>query len=541
MGQQLELFELSKDITMTPENTAVMPQPMPKKGYFVTNHQNLLMYLMMNVITSLTPLGKKSYQDSLSFKAGYTPIFSTKPPKWALEMSTEERSDLIPVIIEVDLSQYQGQLVINCTSDTTHNSEWQSIPAAQVVTSDNVSRADIDWTMLLLAEPLATKSIRAIKLPNKEGIKKVKDKVLDTNGVDIDLYRLTTDTALFKFNKTQAASFAPSIGISTDTVMINYNFADAITAVYATVNLLANVNEQALHALLLLLQKPEPDIKLPILDDIVADFCHWVISPNMDTYTKAGRLYIDMVEIIIASSNVSQAKKSIIELLQSQIDPAGAQTESQQFINDLSSMLGLKDKSFDTLKSTYTKSFHRMLLTFFHTDGIERFLASDGADLSDSESVLAMIMIAASTGWSKLPVTIKNYASMHTDISLLLVDLCSAHLPDPDIISTSISQAALDNLPLPVRYYLKQSWRKPSRQAAKVLIKDKNWSCLDYEISLPNGQYDIKTTDRFLKFKSKQPIKVEEVIDQDEFLDLMQGLDNIDAKIEQLMRRELGI
>lgn len=539
MGQQLELFELPKDIAMTQQNITATSQSMPKKWYFVTNHQNLLMYLMINIITPLQLLGKKSYQDSLSFKLGYTPVFSEKPPKWALDMSIKERDDLIPVIVELDLSQYQGQLQaryqpqLASQENSVEHQEWQSMSATQAFATDNYSHDGIDLTMLLLAEPIAAGAIMAIKLAHKEGIKKIKDKVLDTNGVDISLYPLTTQATLFKFNKYQAANPLPTVSINNDITPINYSFANAITAVYASLNLLANVNEQALHALLTLLQRNAADINLPLLDDILNDFCQWIIDPNSEAHNKAGRLYIDMIEIIIGSSNLSQAKKSIIELLQSQIDPASAQVESQQFVDDLSSMLGLKEKSFDELMTTYTKSFHRMLLTFFHTDGIERFLEFDSCDLTDSERTLAMIMVSASIGWAKLPITLKNYASMHKSISLLLTDLCSSQ--------RDINPLALPYFPMPVRYYLKQSWNKKSRDAAKVLIIDNKWTCLDYEISLPNGQYDIKATDRFLKFKAKQPIKVEEVIDQDEFLALMTGLNYIDSKVERLMRSALGI
>lgn len=535
MGQQLELFDLPKDIAMTQQNITATSQSIPKKWYFVTNHQNLLMYLMIDIITLLQPLGKKSYQDSLSFNPGYTPIFSKKPPKWVVDMSIKERDDLIPVIVELNLSQYQGQILALYQSqlDSVEHQEWQSISATQAFAKDNYSHDDIDLTMLLLAEPIAAGTIMAIKLANKEGIKKIKDKVLDTNGVDISLYPLTTQATLFKFNKNQAKNSLPTVSINNDIKAINYSFANAITAVYASLNLLANVNEQALHALLTLLQRNAADINLPLLDDILNDFCQWIIDPNSEAHNKAGRLYIDMIEIIIRSSNLSQAKKSIIELLQSQIDPASAQVESQQFVDDLSSMLGLKEKSFDELMTTYTKSFHRMLLTFFHTDGIERFLESDSHDLTDSESTLAMIMISASIGWAKLPITLKNYASMHKAISLLLTDLCSSQ--------RNTNPLALTHFPMPVRYYLKQSWSKKPKQAAKILIVDKNWTCLDYEVSLPNGQYDMKATANFSKFKSKQPIKVEEVIDQNEFLALMTGLNYIDSKVEQLMRRALGI
>ncbi|MGP5217200.1 hypothetical protein ACTXKI_11975 [Psychrobacter celer] len=533
---------------MTSPSMTAAPQAMPKKWYFVTNHQNLLMYLMLNIITPLASLGKKSYQDSLSFKVGYTPVFSTKPPKWAHDMSIKERDDLLPVIIELDLNGYQGQLLArrqsqlkpqlesqenSANNQNVDNQGWQSMTAAQVFTTNSYDCADLDLTMLLLSEPIAAGVITAIKFANKESIKKIKDKVLDTNGVDISLYQLTTQAALFKFNKNHAATPPSTITIDNDGTVINYSFANAITAVYASLNLFANVNEQALNALLTLLQKNTTDINLPLIDDILNDFCQWIITPNSEAHSKAGRLYIDMIEIIIGSSNLSQAKKSIIELLQSQIDPANAQVESQQFVDDLSSMLGLKDKSFNELMTSYTKSFHRMLLTFFHTDGIERFLESDSLELSDSESALAMIMIAASTGWAKLPITQKNYAGMHKDISLLLAQLCASQLNN--------RQSVLANVPLPVRYYLKQSWNKKSRDAAKVLITDNNWTCLDYEISLPHGQYDINTTAKFVKFKSNHPIRVEEMIDQNEFLTLMTGLNYIDSKVEQLMRSALGI
>ena len=79
----------------------------PDSGLFVTNHLNLMFSLAAGLITPPSGFGDKYYKDTLSEQPGLIPLFIKKVPKSAIELSIEEATYLIPIIVVINLEDIE--------------------------------------------------------------------------------------------------------------------------------------------------------------------------------------------------------------------------------------------------------------------------------------------------------------------------------------------------------------------------------------------------------------------------------------------------
>ena len=530
-----------------------------KKWYFVTNHQNVLMYLAMNTITSTFIDHKKYYQDSLTKYPGWIPLFSPKLPENIVDQSqlSDEGSKvkLQPVLLEIDLSNYNDSLTVY--SGAQEN--WINISVPQLNDEKFIADDNIDTSVVLIPSQLATGYISSIKVQTAEIKKKIEDKAKDTNNIDIGNYKINLNKKLFEGRS--VAKLLPSDNVAppnAESFSVNYSYTNAIAGVYAILSLLANVNDQALNALSSLLKKPLPSSTPSTnsdksdaashpkhLHEIIDNFCRWVLKPCTEISDSASKVFIDTVKIIIDSTNTVRSKEKILELLNVQ----ARDEQSQQFVADLSGKLGLSSKPFDELMETYsTRQLNRVLLMFFYAEDIERFLNLDKSKLNEVEVVLAATLLALDTGWLKLPSWVKTYATIEKPISFVMIKLGQIHKGIDASMSTDDLNSSLEipvvdfegiDFPMPIRHLLMNKWNKPQQDAAKVLIKAQKWDCIDYEVIFPQGNYEFDSTKTYLKIRSKSEIKVKEIVDQNKFLNLMSQLNYIDATTEKSMRGNL--
>ncbi|WP_438012803.1 hypothetical protein [Psychrobacter raelei] len=530
-----------------------------KKWYFATNHQNVLMYLAMNTITSTFVSDKnKYYQDSLMKYSGWIPLFLPKLPESIVDQNqlSDEGSKvkLQPVLLEINLNNYNDSLTVYSGAQES----WINISASQLNDEKFITDDNIDTSVVLIPSQLATGYITSIKVQTAEIKKKIEDKAKDTNNIDIGNYKISLNKKLFEGRS--VAKLLPSDNVappSAENFNVNYRYVNAISGVYAVLSLLANVNDQALNALSSLLKKPLPTPSTNSdkndaashpkhLHEIIDNFCRWVLNPCTEISDPASKVFIDTVKIIINSTNTVKSKEKILELLNAQ----ARDEQSQQFVADLSGKLGLSSKPFDELMETYsTRQLNRVLLMFFYAEDIERFLNLDKSKskLNEVEVVLAATLLALDTGWLKLPSDFKTYATIEKPISFVMTKLGQIHkgidTSNPDDLNSSLETPVVyfDDIdfPMPIRYLLIDKWNKPQQEAAKVLIKEQKWDCIDYEVVFPQGSYEFDTTKTYLKIKSKSEIKVREIVDQSKFLHLMSQLNYIDAATEKSMRGKL--
>lgn len=540
MAQQLELFTKTDKDKHNMSNKQT--NSLPSQWYFVTNHQNLLMYLAMNIIHTAFIGDKKYYKDSLADYPGWIPIFGTSVPEWARDNSTEENKILEPVLLEINLTDYVGNIWIYSTVEA----QWRSTTIKQLQNEEY--RANFDTSLVLIPSILATGLIKSIKLPNDETKKKIVDKAKDSNGVDLTLYKITPNKQLFKPSKNNSDDLRVSVTPeSHNPVPINYPLTNAFAAIYALLSVLGNVNEPALQTLLTLLKHPitedsndnsESEPNAP-LNEILANFCSWTLNPTTLIQDPASKIFIEVLEIIIQSSNSASSKSTIITMLENK----ASDENSKQFVRDLSSMSGLGNKSFDDLMVNYSaRPLNRLLISFFHSDDLERFFEVETTKLSEIEVVLTAIMVAANCGWLKLPSWIKSYANMSKAMSLLMADFMQPMISknnESTLDPIDVKAKQLVDFPLPVRHHLKLAWHKKQQEAAKLLIQENQWNCIDYEVSFPNGSYNFETTAKYLKVKSKERITVKEIIEKEKFLALMKSLKYIKPKTEKSMRSKL--
>ena len=79
-----------------------------KSGLLVTNHLNLMFSLAAGLIMPPSGFGDKYYKDTLGEYPGWIPLFIDKVPRGAIDLSTEEASHLMPVIVEIDRTDLTG-------------------------------------------------------------------------------------------------------------------------------------------------------------------------------------------------------------------------------------------------------------------------------------------------------------------------------------------------------------------------------------------------------------------------------------------------
>ena len=460
-----------------------------KKWYFVTNHQNVLMYLAMNTITSTFINHKKYYKDSLLAYPGWIPLFSSKLPEWIINESQSgnegDKVSLKPILLEIDLSNYNDKLF----AYSENVSQWINISFSQLNDESFVSENDLDTSLIFISSQLATGYIHAIKTPTLEVQKQIEDKALDTNNINISAYKINSNKQLF-----QRTSDSLKLDHDTNTLpnidhpQSSYRHSNAIAGVYAVLSLLANVNDQALLALLSLLKQSSPLAELPTndeqdyarsyqqpLNEIIDNFCQWALQPSIEIKDPASKVFIESAKIVIESNNITKSKERIVELLNSK----ATDQHSQQFVADLSGKLGLSSKPFDELMETYsTRPLNRVLLMFFYAENVERLLELDKSKLKEFEIVLAAVLITINGGWLKLPSWIKSYAAIEKPMSFIMTRLGQLHkgLDSPtsqDELNNSlkVSVDSFDDIdfPMPVRHLLMNKWNKPQQDASPWL------------------------------------------------------------------------
>lgn len=532
-----------------------------QKWYFVTNHLNVQMYLAMNTISSTFVSHRKYYKDSLIEYPGWIPLFSQELPEWIINQSQSgvegDKVALKPILLDINLSNYNGELFVY----SEIRNKWIETNISQINNETFINDNTLDTSLVLIPAQLATGYINSITVPTVDVKKQIEDKALDTNNFNTNNYRIISREKIFQRTTKHEKLTSGSVELTRAAHFeIDYTYINAIAGVYAVLSLLANVNDQALNALSSLLKKPLP-IPTPStnsdendsashpkhLHEIIDNFCRWVLNPCTEISDSASKVFIDTVKIIINSTNTVRSKEKILELLNAQ----ARDEQSQQFVADLSGKLGLSSKPFDELMETYsTRPLNRVLLMFFYAEDIERFLNLDKSKskLNEVEVVLAATLLALDTGWLKLPSDFKTYATIEKPISFVMTKLGQIHKGidtsmSPDDLNSSLESPVVDfddiDFPMPIRHLLMDKWNKPQQDAAKVLIKEQNWDCIDYEVVFPQGSYEFDTTKTYLKIKSKSEIKVKEIVDQNKFLHLMSQLNYIDAATEKSMRGKL--
>lgn len=100
MAESYELFGSAPRVT----------KHLARKWYLVTNQRNLFFMLAAGLIMPPAGFGKKYYQDTLACAPGWIVLFPDRAPREAVQFSVQERSHLLPCLLETDLASITGEI-----------------------------------------------------------------------------------------------------------------------------------------------------------------------------------------------------------------------------------------------------------------------------------------------------------------------------------------------------------------------------------------------------------------------------------------------
>ncbi len=384
----------------------------PKSGLFVTNHLNMMFILALGFIPSPSGFGKKYYKDTLSEQPGWIPLFfhkRGKVPMSAIEMSTEEATHLIPVIIEISLEK------LGCSARNADDAVQLSLFDPPVSTPKGKKAEAVRF----VRAPISRTQIRRIYVESDAIREKVLNQVQLRNNVSLNpkvLRRRKTSFSGLKRWPWQPRDKRPEEDTPTHIAQV----AGGILAMLYHVEKQGLVATQVVH---------EAACASDLCDSSVPGLSKWMSDAQVVARSKSvdGYLLWGLVKRIAGywgenGGNDFDLDNIVLKFLERV--PSEIQDQTKPICNTLRTLDGLGGATISEAFDLHESPLERALILFFMRREFQDLLELDNEKMSDVDWVYSAILFGARSGWLRLPLELRGEEEFRDKVCDRMTDFC---------------------------------------------------------------------------------------------------------------------
>ena len=504
--------------------------------YLVTNQLNLMYLLAAGLVTGPKGFGRKYYHDPLAVAPGWIPLFREPFPEGALTQSTREEPYLQVVAAAVDLGPLRGSVQAIDDQGRLRALQWP----------DEAAGNDV---VLLVPVPLPVDWVQTILFPSKEARDAFREQAGDYSNVPLDGRKLQVRAKSFQpgggpvwpptgplpVERDRSLHQASAVGATQALLVGLGNRGLALTRAARRLDGLAGGSDEPpegpyLAAVLGWAQgvggKDQVEVQTRILHRLLAT----IVGAKGAADTAAGtscppdfrRVVLDVLDEERQRLSEPKWQEALIRL-----------------IDDLQGLVGLGGATISELLVLHSRAFSRGLILFFLRQRCDELLAlaTERAELTDQDLVVAAALFGARDGWLGLPPALKSTPGLSTAITHRMATLVHQEAGTGiDLGPTPPRVCALLEILGPGG----AGWTQRQREAALVLARGMGWQgVLRTRISLGKGDYRVRVDGRGLHLLIDGDVKaVQTEVDSDLLFQSL-GREAIPRKLESEVRSAL--
>jgi hypothetical protein len=500
--------------------------PQVKSWQMVTNHSNLYYQIAAGLLMPPEGFGSKYYLDTADAFPGHLPIFPVNVSQAAVDFSVSEKSHLIPCILNMDLNSLRGPVKV-------------ITPQGEVKDVNFPEEVDNSCQLMLVAAPLPINFISSIVCRSREEKLQMEKDAQDFSNVDISGFKIKAGAAAFAKNKAdkwppQDISIAPR-GASLDVPM-------AAGAMMGVLSKMSNRGKLSISAGRLAF---EPESSLPSIDSYpaIAAMGEWLQRGKCtETEDVSQRLFWNIVSQVSAAKrsadagNVMDVAIAYLEDMPPEEFDQNTRSYGERLASDLRSILGLADSTISEIFERHPKPVSRAMTLFVLREKIEDLLEFDSAQLTEADYILAAILFAAREGWIGLANDLRDLPGLNAAVSHRMAAI--AHT----IAGSNLDLGQAPERPQSLIELLtaaESSMSSGQKEAALYIARQLKWACLQTQIDLGKGDYQLGVTGAGIRLTLDGDVKavVTEVLEDDFMVKLLAT--EIPIKVERKVRELL--
>lgn len=478
------------------------------KWYYPTNQLNLGYSLARGLLTDPEGFGGKYYSDLLQETPGWLPLFPSLHAE-QLKQVTRDAPHLVPVVLEMDLKQLQGNAwALNARG------EWESMLLPETPSESHI--------MLLLPLPLPVTLFSKIYFSDVATKKECIDRwqsqyrnipIPDNKwlGTRKTLFRRKAPTDIFAGTQIQ-----PDTLPERPPVLLNH--ANTLGALRALLFHYAHRWQSACEFfewLFLDEARFEPE------DRVLRHAKSWRDDPaGAESGNDEVGLFWFMVNRLQESdANATDVLLHAIEQRQPQM-PEKFQQRLQKLAITLRELRGLGGQAVDELFDENPKPFARALILFFTRDSSQQLLNREEPLAQPIDVLYALILFAARDGWLALDRDLRHGARFIAETNDYMARVLQRgdqklewEPPTPLLI------------PLYRRLALGSDARseKKAAQLRLELARKMRWDCIHTTIQLPHGSYPMTVGRNGVEIRfSGEPKLITTTVDNEAFFERLE-------------------
>jgi hypothetical protein len=493
-----------------------------------TNQRNLFFMLAAGLIMPPSGFGKKYYQDSLAANPGWIPLFPQQAPKAAVQFSIEERSHLVPCVLEMNLAGLAGE-VWAMTIDGSL--ERRSLPHG----------LKSDEQALFVPAPIPVTMIASVVFQSKEDKIASEADAKDFGNVPMDSVRRTVSSR--KFNGADAGwGKARDAGLPERRVELGK--AQASGAIMAMLLQFGNLGQQGVESIRMAFDTDDGQLTSGV-DPIIADLHQWMWKEiDLETQDVLQKLFWGAVEGLVDWRSRESAL-SPLDVILDYLAVAGESLDERmrnalaKLANDLRKLAGVTDSTVTELFERHPKPFSRVMTLFFLRESCAELLEFRHPLLGEADYLAASVLFGARDGWIGLPTELRNVNGLSEAVPTRMAALVHQQQ------DSGLEFRSMPARPKPVRELMEpgpRGWRKGQREVALLLAREGKWPGVQTRITLGKGDYRMEIDGRGMHLILDGEAKaVQTEIDHETFFRELatRGLSNKqDAKMRSVLKVE---
>lgn len=528
-GQQASLLGVDG-----PPRRAEPPAPLaaPKTAILVTNHLNLMYMLAAGLLMPPSGFGDKHYRDTLEAFPGWLPLFLgrggkvARAPEAAIAESTAEATHLQPVILEVDLTGFQGPV------HAFGEGGW--VPRQL---EEGVGRSD--W-LLLVPEPLPVSRIRSILFRSAAEKREVESAAAERRNVPLAAF--TSKSAKPRFQDDASLVWPPPDGPAERRVTLPA--AQAAGGVMAALQQMANAGDLSVGACRAAF---DPSSEPPD-DSLLRELPAWIQESGgaeAEEPPGTGRaLFWGAVQQLVECRGEPGGRRPedvLISYLRKSSERMGAeiQVRAAALVSTLDALGGgLGGASISEMLNEHRRPLARAAILFLLRQNTQELLEliEEYPRLEERDRLAAGILFGVRDGWLKLPVALRGPRESITAVTHRMAVL--AHRLDES--GFDLGEAPPRVQPLRELFAGPETWEAKRERAAERLAWDMKWSCVRTRVSLGKGTYEFRIEGGSAHIDFDGEPKVVTQVDRARFFEYL-ARDRVAPRVEEAVRNELGV
>lgn len=390
-----------------------------QQGFLVTNHLNLMFSLAYGLITPSSGFGNKYYEDTLSKYPGWIPLFIEKLPKSGIEMSIKEAKYLIPVIVEIDLTNLR---YINKTSIRGNKRKRMPTPTPLFPSYLSESPSQ-DWELgslypgmsLLVHGTISTRRILTIYVRSDDDVKELQSQAVLRNNVPLQLYQVKRKKTLFtnSYKKWEWHHIDEKFLSNT-----HLNMTQAAGGILAMLYNVRFMGKKAMEAY-------EAAFDVKSLGTTIPGLNEWMRNSTIPSPSKSeeGYLLWGLVERI-AKRRDRCSDNDLDVLVLDFLERTSEVNSTDHLCRTLRQLGGLGGKTISEYLDSHRSPLERALILFFIRRKCQELLEFRDRKWSDMDWVYSAILFGARSGWLRLPLELRGNKDIESIICNRMVSFC---------------------------------------------------------------------------------------------------------------------